>query len=286
MDMAVLAQLEMQTGNHGTAAAMLREAIALARGTSDLYLLGYSLNILAVTSVYLNDVPVCLASAKEGAIVARQSGDQTLLLMALSMLLWAESVEGNQAAVQTVLDELRQVVPSTYHPFTAYALLGGGSQARWRGDLDTARFYLEQGAALSPRLKSRFYEAAVRSELAHISRQSGDYIAAQKSYRQTILTWKDLGHRAAVANQLEYLAFIARAQEKPPRAARLLGAAEVVREASGAPMTTYEQAEYARQVAALRAQLDADSLAAEWGAGRAMTMEQAIAYALEPVEPH
>jgi hypothetical protein len=35
-----------------------------------------------------------------------------------------------------------------------------------------------------------------------------------------------------------------------------------------------------RHLAALRAQLDADELAAEWAEGRAMSSEQAVEYAL------
>ncbi len=39
-----------------------------------------------------------------------------------------------------------------------------------------------------------------------------------------------------------------------------------------------------RHLSARRAQLDADELAAEWAEGRAMTSEQAVAYALEDDE--
>jgi len=41
------------------------------------------------------------------------------------------------------------------------------------------------------------------------------------------------------------------------------------------------RADYERDLAAARAQLDAASLAAAWAAGQAMGLEQAIAYALE-----
>ncbi len=46
-------------------------------------------------------------------------------------------------------------------------------------------------------------------------------------------------------------------------------------------MAPVDQAEYDRYVAAARAQLDDHAWAAAWAEGQAMTLERAIAYALE-----
>ena len=90
-----------------------------------------------------------------------------------------------------------------------------------------------------------------------------------------------MGHRPAVANQFESFAFIAVAQAQPERAARLLGAAEALREVVGTPMLEDERVEYDRQVAALRAALDPARLDEAWAAGNALDMDQAIADALQ-----
>jgi hypothetical protein len=66
------------------------------------------------------------------------------------------------------------------------------------------------------------------------------------------------------------------------RAARLLGAADALLEASGiANAPTVHRVEIERNVAALRARLDETAFAAAWAEGRAMSLEQASAYALE-----
>jgi len=73
-------------------------------------------------------------------------------------------------------------------------------------------------------------------------------------------------------------------EDGPPgahRAARLFGAAEALREALGAPVLWFQRQSYAQGVAALRAWLDDAACAAAWAEGRGMTLEQAIAYALE-----
>jgi hypothetical protein len=83
-----------------------------------------------------------------------------------------------------------------------------------------------------------------------------------------------------MAHELECLAFIAAATGQAGRAAALFGAAEALRAALGAPMTVMEHREYEQAVAQLRAQTDPAIVEAAWARGRALTMEEAVAYAL------
>jgi DNA-binding NarL/FixJ family response regulator len=63
---------------------------------------------------------------------------------------------------------------------------------------------------------------------------------------------------------------------QPARAAGLFGAAEALREALHAPLAPIARADYERDVAAARAQVDGPTWKAAWAEGRAMTMEQAV----------
>jgi hypothetical protein len=65
---------------------------------------------------------------------------------------------------------------------------------------------------------------------------------------------------------------------------RVFGAAEALREAQGRPLPPVERADYEREVGAVRAVLGEEAFAAAWAAGRAMTLEQVILFALEPAE--
>src|ERR1044071_9858988 len=71
---------------------------------------------------------------------------------------------------------------------------------------------------------------AARSDMAHALRRGGRLDDALAVYRDTIDGWVHLGHKGAVANQLENIAFVAVEQGEPDRAVRLLGAAETIRE--------------------------------------------------------
>jgi hypothetical protein len=92
-----------------------------------------------------------------------------------------------------------------------------------------------------------------------------------------------------IARCLEGFAALAaaHAQRRPEdsgnarRAARLWGAAEAVRTASGFRQPPADRAHDEPYLAAAHAHVDAATWDAAWAEGRAMTVEQAVAYALE-----
>jgi len=104
---------------------------------------------------------------------------------------------------------------------------------------------------------------------------------ARKIFVESLLLFQDAGHKIGFPLLFTALANIARAQGDPERAARLLGAAEALREAVGIPVEPFRRADYDRDVAAVRAALSAATFAAAWAQGRAMPLEQAVAYARE-----
>jgi hypothetical protein len=103
---------------------------------------------------------------------------------------------------------------------------------------------------------------------------------AEAEYRQTIQDWRRLGNEGAVANQLEAFAYVALARRNGERAARLLGAAEALREVSGSPIPRMERPEYDAEVGRLREVLDDAALTSAWADGQAMNADEAVAFAV------
>jgi hypothetical protein len=64
----------------------------------------------------------------------------------------------------------------------------------------------------------------------------------------------------------------------------LLGAADALREVTGSPWAPLERRLHDPYLAAIRSGVDEADLGAAWEEGRAMTLEDAIAYALEDTE--
>ena len=77
------------------------------------------------------------------------------------------------------------------------------------------------------------------------------------------------------------MASVAGARGEAERAARLFGASEVLREVMGTPPEPGESALQEPYLSAARSQLDETSWQEAWAEGRAMTLEEAISYALE-----
>ena len=84
-----------------------------------------------------------------------------------------------------------------------------------------------------------------------------------------------------VLQALEGAAGVAGAQGQPERAARLFGATDALRAAVGVPVRPVDRRLYDRDVTAVRAALGAETFAAAWAAGRALSLEQAIAEATD-----
>ena len=118
------------------------------------------------------------------------------------------------------------------------------------------------------------------------SRLTRHYAAARAFLEEGLALGRVLGDKRLIAYSLEAFAEFDLAETRAGWAARLLGAAEALRRAIGAPLTPADRSEYDARVAAARAQLGDGAFAAVWAEGRAMSLEQAVACALEaPLTP-
>jgi hypothetical protein len=124
----------------------------------------------------------------------------------------------------------------------------------------------------------------------------GNFVQATDPLTQSLTLYRDTDDVWGIIECLETFTWLVSGQAvKVPqqargiaptlaRAARLLGAAAEMRAVTGHPPIVGSQAIHERNAAAIRAQLGEDGFAAAWAEGRAMTLEQAIAYALEGVD--
>ena len=93
---------------------------------------------------------------------------------------------------------------------------------------------------------------------------------------------RQLGNEQGIVDLLrEGFAELAAAQGQATRAARLWGAAEALREPADVERAPNLRADDDPHVAEVCSALGEEAFAAAWAEGRAMTLEQAVAYALE-----
>ena len=155
-----------------------------------------------------------------------------------------------------------------------------------RGDYARARALLEQSLVLLRGLGRGNAIAGVLTSLGQVTLYWGDVARAQAAYAEGLVLCRQLGQKRCIATCVAGLAAVAGAQGRPTRAARLFGAAEALRAIIGAQLQPVDRDDYDRQVAAIQAQGDAAAWERAWAEGRALPLEQAIAYALEdPTAP-
>jgi tetratricopeptide (TPR) repeat protein len=275
--------LATSQGDFTNSIAASRKCEELARQTGDKRLLATVLAFGASSKMMSGDSSYATSVMDEVLSIAREADDPFALsisygMIGMHMLLsTADTSKGNEYIEKGLA--LLKNTPN--HFWQTMLLFGLGMVARFQGRFDEARGHFAPLLTVFRDMGDQHRTNMIHSECAHMERLEGHHEKAASMYRETILEWKRLGHRAAVANQLECFAFIAKIQEQPERAIQLLGAAERLREIIKIPMSEVEQVEYDREVADLKANAGEKEFASHWAEGRSMTMEGAIELALK-----
>ena len=103
-------------------------------------------------------------------------------------------------------------------------------------------------------------------------------------YRESLsLSW-DAGLNLIIQSALEGFACVAGAKGEAERAARLWGAAQTLHETKGIPRDTDFLAEADARISAVRSGMGEEAWEEAWRKGRAMTLDEAVSYALEGEE--
>jgi hypothetical protein len=117
--------------------------------------------------------------------------------------------------------------------------------------------------------------------LGHALRLTGQNSQARSSYDDALRLQQHMHYLHNVAENLEGLAAIAAAEYAPAQAAIFFGAAEAHRRAIAVPRWPPLQPWYERDIALARSQITPAQWEAAWEQGCAMSLDQAVAYALE-----
>lgn len=221
----------------------LREGLALHRAAGDVAGTAISLRNLGIVTMYRGELAEAQGFLEESVALMRELGDASLTHTPLLHLGWAAYFQGHYERAQSLWDEGVALAEAYGDVFTQGNILTGlGQLALRRGDLTAARAHLEGDLRL--RLETR-----------------------------------DAG---GTCEAIEVLACVAAAEGKPERAMRLAGAAAALRTASARTIPQARVIEREARLEPARRALSVETAAAAWAEGATMSLEQAIAYALEP----
>ncbi len=245
---------------------------------------------------------------EESLALFQELGNKRNLAFSLLRLAQVRFVaQTDQATVSSLLEEsLALFRESGEKVGLALCLSLAGQVALNQGDAVTARSRVEESLRLSREMGHKAGLVASLSLLARVAAAQGDEMEAYALFEECLMLARNVSHKGLLASCLEGLASLlvthnsgeARgpalhrelphgiAGGSPLWAARLLGAAEALREAVEMPLPPVELASYERSVAAARAQLGEQAFGQAWAEGRAMRPEQTFTAQGQPMIPN
>jgi tetratricopeptide (TPR) repeat protein len=247
--LAIAGTMDYTQGNYDSCERYLQESLELARGVGDKVRTAHAVYVLGLLALHGQDLATARSRLEEALSLYLETG-------------------GNDQMVSTVRSHL-------------------GTLLLIQGDLDRATAMMEEGLALARKLGDRLGINNALYLLAQVAQAEGDHGLATRRFEEGVRLSEEIGDRANLGYFLEGLAVVAGVQGEVERSARLFGAAEGLLQAVEAPVYDYYEPNrslYERTAAAVRSRMgeaDFEEVRAE---GRAMTFEQAVAYALEDDE--
>jgi predicted ATPase/DNA-binding XRE family transcriptional regulator len=215
--------------------------------------------------------------------LCQEVGDRWHIAQAIYEIAWVAEREGDLAAAQRGYESSIVMFRAIGDDIRAIGIIvvDLGPMVFRAGNYAKAHTLLEEGLTAKRQTRHQLWLGVPLYMLGVIAVREGDYARAKEWYAECLKFEQDIGETGHVAECLIGFESIATAKNHVERAVRLLGAAEVQIDARGGLREDFDQAERERLAKLSRMQLDEEAFAANWAEGRAMTIEQAIAFALE-----
>jgi non-specific serine/threonine protein kinase len=275
--------LAYHQGDYDSAVPRLERSLEVFRELSDAEGEGDALQLLALTAWRHGEYDRAIQLHEESLEVYRPIGDKRKLAVVLNNLGLVVRRQGDYTRARALYEESlalkREVGDEAAAAITLHNL--GEIASEDESDYLRAVALERESLEISRRLGEKRSITMALITLGNIGLKQADYSRAQADYKESLVLAQELGDRPRIAECLEGLATLAGEKHDPHRAAILLGAADKLREAIGATRAPARQGDYARTFDATSAALGDDPFDAALARGRAVSLEDVIAYAME-----
>ncbi len=279
--LSVLAMPAERHGDYARSRALREEALAIYREVGDKSRMAHCLASVGWVALSGGDRSVARAHFEESLTIRRELGDRAGVAACLGGLGMVARRDGDYSAARPLYEESLAISRELGNKTGIAGSLHELGWAAWDdGDYSAARAHFGESLAIRRELGNQHVLALSLGALAMVSTAQGHYAAARALYGESLAMWRALGQERDAAQCLARLAELCGTEDDAGRAARLLGAAEALREAIDPRLSPGERKGHDRSVAAVREALGDEAFEAAWAEGQDMTMDEAIAYAL------
>jgi predicted ATPase len=278
----ILAQAATWDGDFMQATALLDQALALNQALGNKGGCATTLRLLGDVRWLLGDYAQAAAYSRDALAFYREQGDRHRIAITLHQLADVTREQGDYARAVALFEECRVLYRELNDLNEIAGVFGGlGDVLLNQGNATGAATCFRQAVTLLRELKHQDLPLALRG-LGRALQEQGNDMGAFAVLVESLTSCRELGLKYAGGACLAAMAGLWVGRGQPVRAARLFGASQALRGTSAAPIGALVY--YTRDVASVRIQLDEATFAAAWAEGEAMTLEQAVAYALEGSE--
>ena len=277
--------LAIRRGDFAAARVLHEQALATARLVGDPHQLFSNLWDSAFGELHRGEYALAQQHLEEAVATARAAGDPVTEAVGLSSLGWLAFWQSDITTAQRYGDECLRLARRIDDLWLIGCALNTlGLVALEQGDTATARRRFEESLPIRRQVGYQGDTAETLDGLARVALAQQRQADARALFAESLRLRREDGEVVMIARSLEGIAALAAALGQPDRALCLAGAAEAVRTSIGAPMHPQERVRRAGWLDPLTSLLGPETIAQGLAAGGHLSLDQAVALALEPPE--
>lgn len=271
--------LAMWQGDLEFSIGMNKEAVTVAEVSEDEVAIGFAYMGMGVVQLNRGDAAAARPFLQGCLEIFR--GIQFVFGISNSLIHLANAslALGDIPAARAYLEQAMPVAQGIGEPWLIASVLNNrGEVARVEGDYEQAQQYYLQSEQLFGVGGDREDQNRLVHNLGYIALYQGRLAEAAQRFRQSLIVFRELGNQRGIAECLAGFARLAQRRGQPVEAATLLGAASTLIRSAGADWWPSDQVEYRNGLSEIQSSLTAEAFDTAWREGKAMNMEQALAY--------
>ena len=279
--LSLLANLALWKGEPEQAWTLYAESQNAFREIGNKWAVSMALSGMGSVKLSLGEFEKAAKLYEEALAYGREMGDQNTIAgrrYDLARVAW--SMGEYERATRMYEDTLAIVRKMNNKSAIAGTLIDLGTVAWVQGDLDLATKRYGESIAIGREIEGQFTVGYALIGLGRVAYSRGEYDAASSLYRQALTMFQETANQWNITYCLEAVAALAVAQGNMDRAAKLLGKTDDFYTQIQYLLSPIERQHHEQAVMAARTALGDQVYSAIWSEGQAMTLKEAITYAL------
>ncbi len=269
-------------GDHPKARALYEESLAMSRQLQDKPAIARLLNNLALMAQQRGDYANAHSLCDESLAIKRELGDERGIAASLLNLGNLSRDEGDYDRAGALYEESLNLFKKIGEKRgIAYSLNNLGLIASGQSDHDGAMALFDESFPLFEELGDKLGLAACLHGKAGVASARNDFELGLRLYKDSLALRMKFGDKEGIIESMEGIAATSSRMGQARHAVLFFAAAEGLRQTANVSLPPADRADHERHKSAAREVLGEQAFAAAWEMGLSMSLEEALALAME-----